>query len=157
MQAPEMGRRVSPLSFVSPPLLTFHLFPSTPHALIDQRMRILGVLAGHANDPNWYRDVAEPAAALLEQTRLDGDALDAWTDKQYDARRRDFISMTAGVSYGGGQQVLLHVVYDSIALLTLTTSVGAREPQTGENLPGPSGGPPPPKQADKANGWLRKL
>lgn len=152
-----MGQRVSPLLLVFFLLFTLSFFHSTPHAIIDQRRRILGVLAGHADDPNWQRDIAEPAAALLEQTRLEGDTLDAWTDKQYDTWRGEFMSVTAGVSYGGGQQVLLCVMYISLTLLTLTTLVGPREPQTGENLSGPSGGPPPAKQANKVNGWLRKL
>ncbi|EIM90993.1 uncharacterized protein STEHIDRAFT_49802, partial [Stereum hirsutum FP-91666 SS1] len=72
--------------------------------IIDPHRRLLGVLGGHPDDPNWHRDVLEPATALLEQTRLDGDAMDAWTEKQHDARRGDFVSLTAGVSYGGGQQ-----------------------------------------------------
>lgn len=82
------------------------LYSSTPHAIIDQHRRILGILAGHPDDPNWQRNVAGPAATLLEQTRIEGDSMDAWTDKQYDARRGDFLAMTTGVSYGGGQQVL---------------------------------------------------
>lgn len=79
---------------------------STPRAIIDKKRRVLGILAGHADDPNWQRDVVEPASALLEQIRQEGDASGAWSQKQHDARRGDFISLTTGVSYGGGQQVL---------------------------------------------------
>lgn len=50
-------------------------------------------------------DVIQPASDLFEQTRLEGDACDAWSEKQWDARRGDFISITTGVSYGGGQEV----------------------------------------------------
>lgn len=77
----------------------------TPHTLIDQKKRMLCMLVGRPSDPNWMSDVVEPAAQMLDDIRLEGDAMGAWSAKQLNARRGDFVSITSGVSYGGGQQV----------------------------------------------------
>lgn len=94
---------------VVPSVICFHANPyfscSTPTALVDKKRRMLSILAGHPNDPMWQQDVVKPAATLFDEIRIKGDSCDGWSTKQQDARRGDFISLTSGVSYGGGQQV----------------------------------------------------
>lgn len=77
----------------------------TPTAIVDPKGRMLAILAGRPDDVNWEQDVLIPATALLEEIREEGDACGAWSKKQLDARRGDFVSITTGVSYGGGQDV----------------------------------------------------
>lgn len=68
---------------------------------------MLSMLVGHPDDSNWMQDVVDPAASVFDEIRVEGDSCDAWSTKQRDARRGDFISITTGVSYGGGQLVRL--------------------------------------------------
>lgn len=67
------------------------------------------MMVGRPDDPNWKQAVADVAAEELEEIRVEGDAANAWSKKQRDARRGDFVSITTGVSYGGGQLVRIFV------------------------------------------------
>lgn len=164
-----MGWRVS-LS-VHLPFAPFYLFllfsnakltvnpPSrTPHTIIDKKRRMLVILAGRPHDHSWMQDVIDPASALLEETRLQGDAADAWTEKQRDARRGDFVAMTTGTSYGGGQEVSLFRFSFSLAF-RITNLASAPYPvsrcsQGGQGVPGPLCREASPEQALPAHGWL---
>lgn len=99
------GMCVFPLLLINYPLSLVSRIPSTPHSLVDKQGRILGMMAGRPDDPNWMQHVADLAAQQLEEIRVEGDAANAWSAKQRDARRGDFVSITTGVSYGGGQLV----------------------------------------------------
>jgi hypothetical protein len=67
---------------------------------VDKEMRIIGVLGGRPNDPEYLRQT-EKAAEELETARGE---LNFQPD-QRGGRRGAFSSVSAGISFGGGQQV----------------------------------------------------
>lgn len=84
---------------------------STTRPLVDKFKRIIGVLLGRPkNDPTWEVQVTKGLADAMDEVRREGDAMGkkgAWTKKQREDRRLggQFITLTTGVSYGGGQRV----------------------------------------------------
>lgn len=82
-----------------------YFYPSSPTTLIDKKRRMLAMLVGHPKDGRWMEDVIEPVEKMFDEIRVKGDSSNGWSTKQQDARRGDFVSLTTGVSYGGGQQV----------------------------------------------------
>lgn len=75
---------------------------STPHVLLDNHKRIVGVLAGRPKDDSW-RDTTRAACDAMEQAR--GQCIFRDTDVEH--RRGSYPCLAVGVSYGGGQQVIL--------------------------------------------------
>ncbi|KAJ7794441.1 hypothetical protein B0H13DRAFT_1935216 [Mycena leptocephala] len=73
---------------------------STSCPLVDKESRIIAVLGGRPNDPKYLRLTQEVARQLEEvhgQLKLRPD--------QVDGRRGAFSSVSAGISFGGGQQI----------------------------------------------------
>ena len=67
---------------------------------MDCEDRVLGVLAGQPDDPEWG-NVAAAASAALDEARVQcGFAADG-----FDHRRGTFAAVARGVSFGGGQTV----------------------------------------------------
>ncbi|KAJ7876467.1 hypothetical protein B0H14DRAFT_2568182 [Mycena olivaceomarginata] len=71
-----------------------------PRPLVDKEMRIIGVLGGHPNDPEYLRQT-QKAAEELEKARGELN----FRPNQRGGRRGAFSSVSAGISFGGGQQV----------------------------------------------------
>ena len=72
--------------------------------IVDAQDRIVSILVGRPNDPEWPV-VCEDAAIILEEVRKAGIASDAFPDEYLSHRRGDFVAIPAGVSFGGGQKV----------------------------------------------------
>ncbi|KAJ7891620.1 hypothetical protein B0H14DRAFT_2335644, partial [Mycena olivaceomarginata] len=68
--------------------------------LVDKEMRIIGVLGGRPNDPDYLRQT-EKAAEELKKARGELN----FRPDQRGGRRGAFSSVSAGISFGGGQQV----------------------------------------------------
>jgi len=66
--------------------------------LVDREGRIVAILAGHPDDPNWVV-LHLHAADCLEEARKQGGE----ERKKCSARRGEFKTMRCGVSHGGGQ------------------------------------------------------
>lgn len=82
------------------------------------------VLVGRPADPDWDDKVVQPANEAFEEVLREGNRTKAWSKKQTKSRRGPHIAETAGVSYGGGQDVSFmsfRFGYDEI----LTGMVGA--------------------------------
>ncbi|KAJ7660090.1 hypothetical protein DFH06DRAFT_989193 [Mycena polygramma] len=77
-----------------------HIFPSTSRPLVDKEGRVIAVLGGRPNDPQYLR-LTEEAAEHMEDARTE---LNFRAD-QTKGRRGAFSSASAGISFGGGQQV----------------------------------------------------
>jgi hypothetical protein len=67
---------------------------------VDKEMRIIGVLGGRPNDPEYLRQT-QKAAEELEKARGEIN----FRPDQRGGRRGAFSSVSAGISFGGGQQV----------------------------------------------------
>ncbi|KAG6371763.1 hypothetical protein JVT61DRAFT_9115 [Boletus reticuloceps] len=67
----------------------------TPTAILDQEKRIVAALAGRPKGDDWEQ-VHGPISSLLQDAAGE-------TDGMCHERRGDFVSLSAGVSYGGGQ------------------------------------------------------
>lgn len=85
----------------------------TPHLIIDPEFRIITILAGRPNDPDWD-SVTQAMSDLMEEVRQLGDALNCpggdekkpfWTKGQVNGRRGPYTSLTVGYSDGQGQGV----------------------------------------------------
>ncbi|KAJ7715052.1 hypothetical protein B0H16DRAFT_1742268 [Mycena metata] len=72
----------------------------TSRPLVDRESRVIAVLSGRPNDPEYLR-LTEQAARELEAARAE---LNFWPD-QRGGRCGAFSSVSAGISFGGGQQV----------------------------------------------------
>ena len=68
--------------------------------MVDKEGRILIMLAGSPKDEADWKNACARCAALLEETR--GSYVEA---KDANKRRGDYASVSAGISFGGGQKV----------------------------------------------------
>jgi hypothetical protein len=73
---------------------------STSRPLVDKESRVIAVLGGRPNDPE-YVQLTEQAAHELESVR----AQLKFRPDQVDGHCGAFSSVSAGISFGGGQQV----------------------------------------------------
>jgi hypothetical protein len=67
---------------------------------VDKEQRVIAVLGGRPNDSR-YLDLTQDAANKIESARMQ---LRFRPDQQH-GRRGTFSSISAGISFGGGQQV----------------------------------------------------
>jgi hypothetical protein len=77
-------------------------YGSMPHLLLDNDKRIIGVLAGRPKDDSW-EDITGEACHAMEKAREKCVFRDA--DREH--RRGSYPCLAVGVSYGGGQKVML--------------------------------------------------
>lgn len=69
----------------------------TPTAIVDQEDRVMAVLAGRPDSQDWD-SVHAQMSALLQETGAN-------IPGPHKERRGNFVSLSTGVSYGGGQMV----------------------------------------------------
>lgn len=74
--------------------------------ILDKNKRIVAVLVGQPNDPTWKVAVDE-AANVMQEVANEGISENRFSDKHFSHRRGDFIAIPVGVSFGGGQTVLI--------------------------------------------------
>lgn len=94
-----MGWPVSPLFFKK--MSHAYLCPlrsRTPTAVVDQEDRVITILAGRPQGSDWSL-VQQKMSALLEDAPL------TVQGRRGKERRGIFVSLSAGISYGGGQTV----------------------------------------------------
>lgn len=84
-------------------LTTLHISSKTI-LVIDSMKRIIAVLVGHPNDPEWYQVVSD-STKLMQEVQREGMELGVFLEKYVSHRRGDFLALPVGVSYGGGQTV----------------------------------------------------
>lgn len=72
--------------------------------ILDKKERIIAVLVGQPEDPQW-RDTVDAAAEVLQEVERLGANEDLFTEKFLHHRRGEFLAIPAGVSFGGGQTV----------------------------------------------------
>lgn len=100
-------------------VLTSHacLIPlRTPTAIIDQEDRVMTVLAGRPDGEDWSQ-VHARMSALLEQAgaNIPGPRTE---------RRGNFVSLSTGVSYGGGQMASIRFVHPLVLLSHTSRRLG---------------------------------
>ncbi|KAJ7432671.1 hypothetical protein B0H11DRAFT_1940164 [Mycena galericulata] len=67
--------------------------------IVDSQGKVFGLFGGHPNDPNWMRDVHDPAVAAMDKARMECSISDPDTYH----RRGNWPGLTGGQSHGGGQ------------------------------------------------------
>jgi len=72
--------------------------------VLDKEERIIAVLVGQPDDPQWGDTINAAAEVMREVERLGG-SMDLFTEKNLHHRRGEFLAIPAGVSFGGGQMV----------------------------------------------------
>ncbi|KAJ7810266.1 hypothetical protein B0H13DRAFT_1667561 [Mycena leptocephala] len=87
------------------PNATQHGFTYVPYdspearPIIDAKKKVWGVFGGMPDDPNFMKDVHDPAVEAMEKARADA----SLADDRWFHRRGNFPQLTGGNSYGGGQ------------------------------------------------------
>lgn len=74
--------------------------------VLDKEGRIIAVLVGQPEDPEW-RVIVGDAAELMQEVERLGASMDLFTEKSLHHRRGEFLAIPTGVSFGGGQTVRL--------------------------------------------------
>ncbi|KAJ7733460.1 hypothetical protein B0H16DRAFT_1768421 [Mycena metata] len=69
-----------------------------PRPILDAAGRIFGLFSGHPDDPDWKKNVHDPAVAAMEEARAKCKVPEARTYH----RRGNFFCLTAGDSHGNG-------------------------------------------------------
>jgi hypothetical protein len=72
---------------------------------LDKEERIIAVLVGKPDDPQWS-EVVDAAAGVMQGVEQLGSSMDLFAEKCLHHRRGEFLAIPAGVSFGGGQTVL---------------------------------------------------
>ncbi|KAJ7880485.1 hypothetical protein B0H13DRAFT_2235644 [Mycena leptocephala] len=87
------------------PNATQHGFTYVPydspeaHPIIDAKKKVWGVFGGMPDDPNFMKDVHDPAVEAMEKACADA----SLADDRWFHRHGNFPQLTGGNSYGGGQ------------------------------------------------------
>jgi hypothetical protein len=71
---------------------------------LDKDRRIIAVLVGRPDDPEWS-EVVDGAAAVMRAVQQLGIGEDLFSVEQLDHRHGEFLAIPVGVSFGGGQTV----------------------------------------------------
>ncbi|KAJ7027674.1 hypothetical protein C8F04DRAFT_1266784 [Mycena alexandri] len=98
-----------------------YLGPKT-RPLVDAAGRVFAVFGGHPDDPNWKRDVHDPAVEAMEEARAKCKVSEARTYH----RRGNWPPLSAGDSYGGGQThpgALVNEVINTAVLCALMSNI----------------------------------
>ncbi|THU84720.1 hypothetical protein K435DRAFT_822624 [Dendrothele bispora CBS 962.96] len=86
--------------------------------ILDSQERVVAVLAGRPQAPNWKGLVSEAAEAIARASK------DLhFTDKQLNNGRGEFPAISIGVSFGGGRKEPGNVSQSSAAALTILTGL----------------------------------
>ena len=72
--------------------------------ILDKQKRIIAVLVGQPDDPQW-RVIVDYAAEEMQEVEQLGAYEDLFNEKNLHHRRGEFLAIPAGVSFGGGQAV----------------------------------------------------
>lgn len=73
--------------------------------ILDKDGRIIACFVGKPDDPAWDSEVIPGACRAMDRAACKGVAKGAFTKKDRVHRRGNFLSLTTGVSFGGGQKV----------------------------------------------------
>jgi hypothetical protein len=92
--------------------ISFLLSHRRSRPLVDKESRIIAVLGGRPNDPEYLR-LTEEAARQLESARAEL----KFRPDQSGGRHGAFSSVSAGISFGGGQQTRLNLLHPFTQLL----------------------------------------
>ncbi|KAJ7434262.1 hypothetical protein B0H11DRAFT_2258566 [Mycena galericulata] len=76
-----------------------------PMVIVDRDGRIVAVFVGKPDDRKWDTEVIQGACRAMDRASRKGLETGALTAKDRDHRRGAFLSLTTGVSFGGGQKV----------------------------------------------------
>ena len=79
--------------------VTLLTFCSKPKRVIEPGRRVVAILAGHPEDPNWHARHREAASMLAEL----GPRCDISSEDRRSNRRGPFTALSTGVSHGSGQ------------------------------------------------------
>lgn len=74
--------------------------------MLDKEERIIAVLVGQPDDPQWS-DTIDAATGVMQEVEQLGGSMDLFAEKCLHHRRGEFLAIPAGVSFGGGQMVLV--------------------------------------------------
>jgi len=74
---------------------------------LDKKERIIAVLVGRPDDPQWGAEIDAAAGVMREVERCGAD-MELFKEKSLHHRRGEFLAIPAGVSFGGGQKVRAH-------------------------------------------------
>ncbi|KAJ7019596.1 hypothetical protein C8F04DRAFT_1214299 [Mycena alexandri] len=99
-----------------------NLTPSKTRPLLDAAGRVFAIFAGHPDDPNWKRDVHDPAVEALNEARSKCKV----SEVRRHHRRGYFPPLSAGDSYGGGQiqpGALVNGVINTAVLCALMSNI----------------------------------
>ena len=77
---------------------------SKTRLILDKRDRIIAVMVGRPDDPQWGC-VIDAAAEVLRDVERCGADMELFTGESRHHRRGVFLAIPAGVSFGGGQTV----------------------------------------------------
>lgn len=81
--------------------------------MLDKEERIIAVLVGRPDDPQWS-DAINAAAEVMQEVEQLGSSMDLFAAKCLHHRRGEFLAIPAGVSFGGGQTVRTwHRLFDT--------------------------------------------
>ncbi|KAJ7164128.1 hypothetical protein C8R46DRAFT_1036067 [Mycena filopes] len=90
--------------------------------IVDAAGKVFGVHAGHPDDPNWMRDVHDPAVQAMEEARAQ---CKVSQERRYH-RRGNWPPLSAGDSHGGGQiqpGALVNGVINTAILCSLLSNI----------------------------------
>ncbi|KAJ7449703.1 hypothetical protein B0H11DRAFT_1743498 [Mycena galericulata] len=76
-----------------------------PMVIVDRDGRIVAVFVGKPDDRKWDTEVIQGACRAMDRASRKGLETGALTAKDRDHRRGAFLSLTTGVSFGGGQKM----------------------------------------------------
>jgi hypothetical protein len=86
---------------------------------LDREERIIAVLVGRPDDPQWS-DAIDAAAEVMQEVERQGGSMDLFADKCLHHRRGEFLAIPAGVSFGGGQMVQTWHMLFNLLLMSFT-------------------------------------
>ncbi|KAJ7429395.1 hypothetical protein B0H11DRAFT_1768203 [Mycena galericulata] len=82
-----------------------------PMVIVDPDGRIVAVFVGKPDDPKWDTEAIQGACRAMDRAARKGLATGALTSKDRDHRRGAYLSLTTGVSFGGGQKMPGNLVH----------------------------------------------
>ncbi|KAJ7724667.1 hypothetical protein B0H16DRAFT_1785690 [Mycena metata] len=98
------------------------LYGCKPRPILDAAGHIFGLFGGHPDDPDWKKNVHDPAVAAMEEARAKCKVPEARTYH----RRGNFFCLTAGDSHGNGHLApgaVLNGVINTAVLCALLSNI----------------------------------
>ena len=78
--------------------------------ILDKEGRIVAILVGQPDDPEWLYVINDAAEVMQEVQRLGAES-DLFSEKSLAHRQGEFLAIPVGVSFGGGQVVIAYPVF----------------------------------------------